>query len=122
MPVEISALQAAKLTIMSLTQLSRDALHVHAGLLVFVLAAVVLRRGLGTPGPWLAAMAVACGMEAMDAVDGIVAYGHWRVRASAHDVANTMLWPTVLALACRFTRLAAWGDPTRRQRHGASSA
>ncbi len=105
--METSGLQAAKLAVMSLTNLSRDALHVHAGLLVFVASAFVLRSNLRSPWPWLAALAVACGMEAMDAVDGIVSYGHWRVRASVHDVVNTMFWPTVLALACRYTRVAA---------------
>ena len=107
--MEISELQSAKLVVMSLTALSRDALHVHAGMLVFVLAAAILRKGLGSPWPWLVAMAVACGMEAMDAVDGILTYGHWRVRASVHDVLNTMLWPTALAIACRFTRLGGAG-------------
>jgi hypothetical protein len=113
--VEVSVLQSAKLAVMSLTNLSRDALHVHAGLLVFVLAAAVLRKHPGSPWPWLVAMVVACGMEAMDAVDGIVSYGHWRVRASVHDVVNTMFWPTALALACRFTRLCAPGDRARRE-------
>lgn len=113
--MEVSALQAAKLAVMSLTHLSRDALHVHAGLLVFVLAAAVLRKSPGSPWPWLAAAAVACGMEALDAVDGIVSYGHWRVRASVHDVANTLFWPTVLALACRFT-------PVWARRHDARGA
>lgn len=105
--MEVSELQAAKLAVMSLTGLTRDALHVHAGMLVFVLAAAILRKNLGSPWPWLVAMAVACGMEAMDAVDGIVSYGHWRVRASVHDVVNTMLWPTILAVLFRFTRLVA---------------
>lgn len=114
--MEVSALQAVKLTVMSLTNLSRDALHVHAGLLVFVLAAAVLRRHPGSPWPWLVAMAVACGVEALDAVDGIVSYGHWRVRASVHDIANTMFWPTVLALACRFMPLWPPGDKARAAR------
>ena len=102
-------MQAAKLAVMSLTGLTRDALHVHAGMLVFVLSAAILRKSLASPWPWLVAMAVACGMEALDAVDGIVSYGHWRVRASVHDVVNTMLWPTVLAVLCRFTHLAGRG-------------
>lgn len=53
---------------MGLTGLSRDALHVYAGMLVFLLAAVILRRSLRSPVPWLATVAVACGMEVVDAI------------------------------------------------------
>lgn len=105
--MEPSQLQAAKMAIMSLTSLSRDALHVHAGLLVFVLATAVFRNRPRSPWPWLLAMAVACGAEVLDAVDGMRSYGHWWLRASVHDVANTMFWPTVLALALRFTRFGS---------------
>lgn len=107
--METSELQAAKLAVMSLTGLSRDALHVHAGMLVFLLSAALSRRYLRSPVPWMLTMAVACGMEAVDAVDGILSFGHWRVRASVHDVLNTMFLPTALALVCRFTRLAGSG-------------
>ncbi len=108
--MEVSELQVVKLAVMSVTGLSRDALHMHAGMLVFVLAAVILRKSFRSPLPWMLAMAVACGAEVLDALDGIRSFGHWWLRASVHDVINTMFWPTALTLVCRYTRLAG-GNP-----------
>jgi len=45
---------------------------------------------------WFAAVALACLVEAVDARDDLAWFGHWRWKESAHDVINTLVWPTVL--------------------------
>ena len=100
-----SFVQALKLDIVGFTGLSKDALHIYVGIGVWLLAAALFRRSITTLRPWLVALIVACGIEAFDAFDDWVQLGHWRWRASLHDVINTMFWPTVLALLARYTRL-----------------
>jgi hypothetical protein len=100
-----SFVQSLKLDIMGFAGLSKDALHLYVGLGVWLLAAAVFRRSITSLGPWLAVLLVACSIEAFDAFDDWVDLGHWRYRASLHDIANTMFWPTVLALLARYTRL-----------------
>ncbi|MFT3906611.1 MAG: hypothetical protein QM718_09935 [Steroidobacteraceae bacterium] len=102
-----SAVQSAKLTVMAFTGLSKDALHVYVGLSVFLLTALFVKGSLRSPLPWLLAALVACAGEVADMIDDIHVFGHWRWRASLHDVLNTLAWPTVLFLLARFTRLFA---------------
>lgn len=94
--METSAFQAAKIAIVEALGLSKDALHVHFGLAIMLLAALALRRPVGSLLPWLAVLAAAVGGELWDAVDDIRMLGEWRTRASIRDLFNTLLWPTVL--------------------------
>src|SRR5476649_1210190 len=103
--METSAAQAIKLAIVSATGLSKDALHVYVGLFVFLAAALVLRRPLRSPLPWLSAFMVAALGEIVDMRDDISSLGYWRWANSAHDIVNTIFWPTVLLCVARFTRL-----------------
>jgi hypothetical protein len=43
--MEVTAYQSLKLIILDVLGLSKDAIHLHIGLLVFFLAAVLWRRG-----------------------------------------------------------------------------
>jgi len=90
---------------MQFTDLSRDALHVYAGMTAFLLTAAALRKSLKSPIPWLVVLALACWMEVLDAIDAMLTYGHWWARASAHDIVNTMFWPTVLFVLARWTKI-----------------
>ena len=103
--MEISTVQSIKLAIMSGTGLTRDALHIHLGLAAMVLAALLFRRSLRSLLPWFVALAACLLVEAADLRDDIATYGYLRWGASAHDLLNTMLWPTVLLLVARYTRL-----------------
>ena len=107
--MEISAVQAMKLLLLQLTGLSRDALHVYAGMIVFLLSAALFKKKLFSPVPWLIVVAVACSVEALDSRDDLHLFGHWRVGESIHDIVNTIIWPTVIFLICRFTSLARKG-------------
>lgn len=94
--METSVFQAAKIAIVEAVGLSKDALHVYFGLAIMILAALALRRPVGSLLPWLAVLAAAVGGELWDAVDDIRMFGEWRTRASLRDLFNTLLWPTVL--------------------------
>jgi hypothetical protein len=99
--------QQWKIGLLEATGLARDALHVHIGLAVFVLTRLVWRWRFGWGGAWLVALGFALGGEWFDlrAETTIGAIqpeaAHW------HDIWNTMLWPTLLAL------LGRWLEPRR---------
>lgn len=82
--------------------LNMDALHVHAGVLGQILAALVLRRSLASPWPWLAVLAFVLGNEYYD-----YRYEVWPERSeqqaeAIRDIWNTMLVPSLLLLLARF--------------------
>lgn len=109
-----------KLFLTEASGVSRDALHAHIGLSVMLAAALALRRPLGDPVPWLAALVVAAANEWYD-----LSYELWPERelqwqAAWHDLVNTMVQPTLLLAAARFlpplrggrTTVATEGDGT----------
>lgn len=100
-----STFQAIKAVIVTATGLSRDALHVYFGLTVFVLSALAFRKPLRALAPLLVVIAVACIGEFLDMCDDIATRGHWRVGASVHDLFNTTIWPVIVFLLVRYTRL-----------------
>lgn len=106
----MSAFQEFKLAIVSATGLSKDALHIYVGLLVFFGVVVLLRRRVGSPGPWLAALCVAAALEVMDMRDSFASMGRWDWAASLHDVVNTLFWPTAILLLARSGRIAMQGN------------
>ena len=85
------------------TGLERDALHVHAALLLYILAMGLFRRSRRSRIPWLAVLAIELANEGYDIHhnwdDGL----EWAVSSSVKDLWNTMLWPTVLLLVGRYT-------------------
>ena len=102
--MDSSAFQQAKLSIVESLGLSKDALHIHVGLAVMLAAALVLRRPLSSPLPWVAALAAAVAGELWDAWDDLGTLGHLRMGAGAHDLLNTLVWPTVLLILARSGR------------------
>jgi hypothetical protein len=97
-----SAYQHFKLVVTAATGLSRDALHVYAGMAVLLLVAGALRRPLQSILPWLVVMLVAVVAELPDLRDDLAQYGRWHWLASVHDVVNTLFWPTVLLFFTRW--------------------
>lgn len=90
---------------MTASGLSKDALHVHVGIGVFLAVSVLLRKPLKPYLPWLAVLIVALTGEFIDMLTNIYLSGHWRWAASTHDIVNTMFWPTIILLLVRFTRV-----------------
>lgn len=82
------------------TGASEDLLHVHLGLLIFVVVAVVFRRRMHSLWPVSLVWAFALANELVD----YFAPG-WQVDTSALDVLNSVFWPTVLFLVARRRRI-----------------
>lgn len=88
--------------IVSASGLGKDALHIYAGMTLFLLVRLLLRRRGGWVLAWLAVLAMACGGEFLDLVAegkrGIIQpdAAHW------HDIWNTMFWPTMILLVSRW--------------------
>jgi hypothetical protein len=74
-------------------------LHLIAGPLIFVAAAVVLRKPLSSWWPWLVVLAAELVNEAIDLALGTSASGE--LRMSTTDLVVTMLLPTVLMAMAR---------------------
>lgn len=101
----MSAFQQAKLFLVQLLGLPRDALHIYVGLAVFLAAAALLRRPLGSWVPIGAVVAAALAGEAWDLIEtrAAGATAHWD--RNWHDVWNTCFWPAMLFVLARYTRL-----------------
>ena len=91
---------SAKMLVVEQTALSRDALHIFFGLAGQVLVALVIRRSLAHPVPWLAVLLFELANEAYD-----LAREEWSDRVmwpgSVRDLLVTMAVPTVLLLLTR---------------------
>lgn len=101
----MSPFQSAKLFVLDVTDLGKDALHVYVGLAVMLLVAAVLRRSLGDWRPWAAVLLAAFAGEIWDVVD---TWSHGRTprwNANWKDVWNTLFWPTVLFALARTTKV-----------------
>ncbi|MFS0738133.1 hypothetical protein ABC347_13880 [Sphingomonas sp. 1P06PA] len=89
------------------TGLAQDALHVHAGILVLLAAALVLRRPVSSPWPWLVVLLIELANEAIDLSNYAPGSRSIGEGGTVRDIWNTMLAPTVLWLAARYTRVFA---------------
>jgi uncharacterized membrane protein YqgA involved in biofilm formation len=101
----MSTFQGFKHEIVQFAALSKDALHIYVGLAAFLLAAAVARKGLKSVFPLLAVVVIAVAGELLDARDDFRNLGRWRIGASLHDLLNTILWPLVLWLLARYSRV-----------------
>ena len=101
----LSAFQTFKQDIQAVVGLSKDALHIYTGLIVFLVGAAIARQGLRSRAPLIAAVVVAVAGELLDARDNVRSLGEWRVWASCRDVINTLFWPLMLWLLARYSRV-----------------
>jgi hypothetical protein len=86
------------------TGLEKDALHIHAALFIYILAALLFRRSPRSVLPWLVVFGIELANEAHDLWENWYAPLSWSLGEGAKDLWNTMLWPTVLLIAGRY-----WG-------------
>jgi len=101
----MSFLESAKVVVMQVTSLGKDALHVHIGLGVMLLVVIAFRKSLSN---WLPLAAVAFAAVAGEVWDVVDTFSHGRTPrwdANWHDIWNTLFWPLVLFGLARFTRV-----------------
>jgi hypothetical protein len=93
----IARYDSYKREIEELSGATETLLHVHFGLLIFVLTALVMRRRMASGWPISVVFALALLNELIDYV-GPSRSAYW---SSAGDVVNTIFWPAVLFLLAR---------------------
>ena len=103
--MDTSLFQLIKLSIVHLTGLSKDSLHIYVGLFVFLGATTALRKRLPSFLPVIAVLVVATAGELFDLRDDLQSLGYWRWGASLHDVINTVFWPLILSAIIQRTSL-----------------
>ena len=96
-----SSVQTLKSTLVTVTSLSLDALHIYVGLGAFFLTALVFKKPLRSLLPWLAVVAIAAIGELTDMRDDLATFHRWRWADSLHDLVNTIFWPTAIMILCR---------------------
>ncbi|HEX8308489.1 MAG TPA: hypothetical protein VF645_08730 [Allosphingosinicella sp.] len=106
----MSPFQQAKVALVELLGLPKDALHIYVGLAVFLAAAALLRRPLGSWVPIAAVVAAALAGEAWDLMETRAAGARVHLDRNWHDVWNTCLWPAVLFLLARYTKVLGRRD------------
>src|SRR5690349_19817230 len=79
------------------TGMSENLLHLHAGLAIFVLTALLLRKRMRSWIPLTVVVTLALLNEFIDYWAGL----RWDLASSAIDLLNTILWPSVLFLLAR---------------------
>ncbi|XDF34514.1 hypothetical protein RBH89_20215 [Paracidovorax avenae] len=101
--METTLVQSLKLAIVSVTGLSKDALHIYVGISIFLIIRLFSQKYADTFLPVAVVLTIACIGEFLDMRDDIDSLGYWRWGASLHDVVNTALWPLVLSIFMRRT-------------------
>lgn len=76
---------------------SEALIHVHAGMIIFVAAALLLRRRMASPWPMLVVAVLAISNEVIDTFGPTPA--SWT--ETLVDALNTSLWPLILFLLAR---------------------
>lgn len=106
--------QQLKVAMLGFTGLGKDALHIYAGMGLFLLVRLVWRWRGGWMLAWLAVLALACTVEWIDMKAEAANSALQPDAAHWHDVWNTLFWPTVLLLVGR------WLQPKSKPNQGAS--
>jgi len=93
------------MALVHLLGLPKDALHIYVGLAVFLAAAALSRRPLGSWVPIAIVVVAALTGEAWDLIETHAAGARPHLERNWHDVWNTCFWPAILFLLARYTRL-----------------
>ncbi len=101
----MSPLQSAKIFLVEVTNLGKDALHIYVGLGVMLMVVAVWKRPLSDWRPIAAVALASVAGEIWDVIDTWSHGGTPKWNANWKDVWNTMFWPTILFLLARFTKV-----------------
>ncbi len=77
-------------------------MHIYIGLSALLLWVLFSRKSLGLWKNLIPVLIVAILMEGFDLRDDFNSFGHFRWRASLHDILNTILWPAVIVVLFKF--------------------
>ena len=99
----MSAFQETKIWLLQTFGLSKDALHIYVGLIVFFGTVALFRLPLRDFRPWLVVLLAALAGEAWDIYDTAVIDAPQDYAANWHDIWNTLFWPSAILLLARFT-------------------
>ena len=94
--------QQFKTVALDATGLGKDALHIYAGMALFLGVRLLWRWRGGWTLAWLAVLAMACTAEWGDIKAEAANTALQPDAAHWHDIWNTMFWPTVLLLVGRW--------------------
>ena len=94
--------QQFKVVMLGFTGLGKDALHIYAGMGLFLFVRLIWRRRGGWILAWLAVLAMACTVEWIDMKAEATNSALQPDAAHWHDIWNTMFWPTILLLVGRW--------------------
>ena len=94
--------QKLKLYIIDATGLAKDALHIYAGLAVFLAVRLLWRRRGGWALAWFIVLMMALAVEYIDLRNESASGNLQPDAAHWHDIWNTMFWPTALMLVGRW--------------------
>ena len=100
-----SPLQDVKLWLVGMTGLAKDALHIYVALTLFFGSALLFKWPVRSWKPWCVVLAAALAGEAWDIIDLAVNAVPLVLVGNAHDVWNTLFWPSAIVLLARSTTL-----------------
>ena len=86
----------------AVTGMSSDVLHIHVGLFLLIVAALVVRRAPWHWLPWSIVAVFELANESYDVLQTSYSTDEGNLGAAWHDVWLTMLWPTVILLTFRW--------------------
>lgn len=98
----VSSFHTTKLLVMEVTGLSKDALHVYVGLIVFFATAVLLKRSLADWRPIAMVLLASLAGELWDIVIAF-ALNETMWADSWKDLLNTLFWPAAIFVLARRT-------------------
>jgi len=91
-----SLIQELKDIFIRLLGISRDAAHIHIGLLIFFVSVVYWRKGRIDKWSLIPVLSVALLGELIDVVDYLVTVGDVYWANSLEDIVQSMLWPVII--------------------------
>ena len=115
----MSEYQNAKLIILSILEISKDAIHIHIGLIVFFAAVVLWRKGSIDVRCLIPVVIVASVMEMLDLREDYRSLDRFRmaaVTASIHDLINTLFWPVAIVVLAWMHKLYGRGNRLEKPR------
>ena len=110
--------QQSKLYLVENLHLARDALHIYVALIIFVGACLMFGWKARDWLPWLLVLFVAAIGEALDIHERLEGFARPATWENLKDIVNTMILPTVLLLAARYSTIFVRGSSPAAENRG----